>query len=238
VGPGRRVLWPNPLYLSPRARTLATLAVTALTERLTPPPGAPETRGQRTLIFEEGPPLLTAIALTLGSGPLTLVTIEEETAEAAKAIAASYGLYERLEVIHSPLGVLTKERPDFNEAFSLIVVSLSPYALSRRLGGLFNWLAPLRGRLIVTGMTAGAQGALILRNAFKAGFFLHSSATLDDYCVINLAKRPPRPEPVWEWTPGAWLSELTQDELSILEEAEAQERKSPPPAAISPLEEV
>ena len=77
----------------------------------------------------------------------------------------------------------------------------------------------------MTGMAAGIQTSLILKSAFKAGFFLNASATSEGFCVVNLARRHPNPAPIWDWTPGAWLLELTEDELSVLDEAEAWERK-------------
>ncbi|MDR1576617.1 MAG: hypothetical protein LBT86_00070 [Deltaproteobacteria bacterium] len=227
--PARRVLsLPEPLWLSPRAKAIATLALEALTERLTPPPGAPETRGLKTLILEEGPALLTAAALLSGSGPITLVTIEEATTQSALAIAEQLGRTELLEIIHSPLTALAKEFDHrWRDAFNLAIISRSPYAIGRRLKNFLGWITPDQGRLIVAGPADGLQSTFILKNSFKAGFFLHSSAAKDGFCVINLARRPPLGVPVWDWSPGAWLAELTLDEQSVLDEAEALDKKSP-----------
>ncbi|MDR0548030.1 MAG: hypothetical protein LBI10_01235 [Deltaproteobacteria bacterium] len=223
---GRHLFLPDPLYLSPRAKNVADLALLAITERLSPPPGAPETRGFKTLIFEEGPALITAAALQGGSGPVTLVCGEAETARSAKALVDRLNPPDPLEMVHSPLGVLVKEKAaSFQEVFHLIIVSLSPYAVARRLKYFFDWLKPGPGRLIVTGMAAGIQTSLILKSAFKAGFSLNASATSEGFCVVNLARRHPNLAPIWDWTPGAWLLELTEDELSVLDEAEAWERK-------------
>jgi hypothetical protein len=211
------------------------LAIAALTDRLTPPPGAPETRGQNVLILEEGPALLTAAALKSGAGRVFLVCLEDATVESAQAIAERLGLSDRLELVLSPLGALVTERARlWNETFSLAVASASPYALARRLKNLYHWLIPKESRLVCAGMAAGTQASLILKSAFKAGYLLHSSATADGYCVVNLARRPASSVPVWDWSPGAWLSELTEDELSILDEAEAQERRQGEPQALRP----
>ncbi|MDR2142176.1 MAG: hypothetical protein LBR11_10390 [Deltaproteobacteria bacterium] len=229
---GRRLPFAEGLRLSPRAKTIATLALEAITERLSPPPGAPETRGLPTLIIEEGPALLTAGALLSGSGPVTLVSVEESTTRSAREIAATIGQAAQLTVVNSPLGALVKEFEfQWRETFGLIVLSLSPHALARRLKNILAWLKADLGRLIVAGMAAGAQSAWVMKNGFKAGFALRGSAIHEGYCVINLYRRPPLSVPVWDWSPGAWLAELTADEQSILDEAEAWEKKGP---ALSP----
>ncbi|MDR1084418.1 MAG: hypothetical protein LBP22_06050 [Deltaproteobacteria bacterium] len=222
---GRLLNLPRGIYLSHWAKVRANLALTALTDYLTPPPGAPDTRQDRILILEEGPPLLTAAALGASTGLVTLSASEKETITQAEETALFMGESERLEIIPSPLTALAKDKSSLWAAeFGLIAATVSAYALGKVLKYLLNFLSDLNGRLIATGLAAGTQTALVLKNALKAGFFLHSSATGDGQSLVNLSRRPPSDTPVWDWTPGAWLMELTEDEKSILEEAEAAEK--------------
>jgi hypothetical protein len=172
-------------------------------------------------------------ALLSGSGPVALAATEEATSLAAREAGRLLGREDSLEIIHSPLAALIKEKAGaWQDKFGLIILSASPYAMARPLRHLISWLDQNQGRLIAAGLTSDPQTTLILRNSFKAGFFLHSSAVSGGFSVLNLTRKPPRPDPIWDWSPGAWLTELTEDEKSILAEAEAADRtKSPAPEA-------
>jgi hypothetical protein len=151
---------------------------------------------------------------------------EEETFRSALAVADLLGKRDLLEPIQTPLKSLAKERlTAWRETFSLVVVSLSPYAVVRLLKYFFPWLVPGEGRLIVAGAAAGQQAATLIKNAFKAGFALEASAESQGQAMANLARRKPNPAPVWDWVPGAWLDDLTEDELTVLAEAEALENR-------------
>jgi hypothetical protein len=223
---GRYLIVPQDIYLNARSKIVAALALGAQTDYLSPPPGAPETKESSILIAEEGPALLTAAALQEGLGRVTLIAAEEQTHEAAREAADKLGQSQRLKIIRAPFNAVIKDSDPFEETFDLMVFALSPFAVARNLKYLPAFLTKNQGRLIIAGLPAGIQTAWVLKNSFKAGFFLHSSATSDGFSVVNLSQKPPRPEPVWDWTPGAWLNELTEDEKSILEEAEAADKKS------------
>jgi hypothetical protein len=141
-------------------------------------------------------------------------------------MADRLGRKDDLEIIHSPLSALAKEFDRlWRDEFGLILISLSPYAVGRRLKNFLGWLKSGQGQLILAGLTDGSQSTFILKNAFKAGFSLRSSATDEGLCVLNLYRKAQDPTPIWDWSPGAWLAELTIDEQTFLDEVEAMEKK-------------
>ncbi|MDR1546185.1 MAG: hypothetical protein LBU12_05645, partial [Deltaproteobacteria bacterium] len=95
----RRLYVPRPLSLSPRLRVWTSLAVAALTDFLTPPPGARDTRGGRTLILDGGPGLLAAAALRSGAGHVMAVCGSQAEARNLRLTAELNGRADAFEAL-------------------------------------------------------------------------------------------------------------------------------------------
>gem|GEM_PF-2541859 len=196
-----------PPGLSASRRWLAgeTLILTALADHLSPPPGAPETKGQPTLVVEYGLALSPAAALRAGSGPVTLLT-DASAGGLALELARLNGFSPAgsppetwpgplpdpaLEIIAAPFKTLTRQKSEWAGYFGLIAVHLSPYLAARRLKTLAGWLRP-EGALIVSGFAPGPQTAHLLRSAARAGLNLAASVAEADWAALKLILSPPR----------------------------------------------
>lgn len=203
---------PAGLGASRRWQAGEALLLSALADHLSPPPGAPETRGRPSLVLESGLPLAPAAAVRAGSGPVTLLT-DEAAASLATELARLNHPAGRpadgaesplrpgdgalplwgLEIICEPFKSLARKRGDWAGRFGLIAVHLSPYLAARRLKTLAGWLRP-EGRLIVSGFNPGPQTAHLLRAAARAGLSLAGSVAEGDWAALTLEVSPPRPE--------------------------------------------
>jgi len=160
-----------------------------VTAHLTPPPGAPATRGRPVLSLAAGWSLAPLAALSAGSGPVTALAEEETTAARIRRLAEWNGRH--IEVEAGPFSVRVRQRPDW--AFGLILVRLSPYLAARRLRALARWLAP-DGVILAAGFTPGLQTAHLLRAAVRAGLVLEASDLLEDWAAVRLSPREAEPE--------------------------------------------
>lgn len=211
---------PAGLTASRRWQAGETLLLTALADHLSPPPGAPETRGWPTLVLESVIPLAPAAAVRAGSGPVTLLADEEAASLAAELARLNHPEWPQaesppnplpdemsspitngdgalplwgLEIISGPFKPLTRKRNEWAGHFGLIAVHLSPYLAARRLKTLAGWLRP-EGVLIISGFNPGPQTAHLLRAAARAGLSLAGSVAEDDWAALKLELNPPRPE--------------------------------------------
>lgn len=210
---------PAGLTASRRWQAGETLLLTALADHLSPPPGAPETRGWPTLVLESSIPLAPVAAARAGSGPVTLLADEGAAALAAELARLNHpGRPQEgsdnplpdetsspitngdgalplwgLEIISGPFKPLARKRNDWTGHFGLIAVHLSPYLAARRLKTLAGWLRP-DGVLIVSGFNPGPQTAHLLRAAARAGLSLAGSVAEGDWAALKLELNPPRPE--------------------------------------------
>jgi len=157
------------------------------TAHLTPPPGAPATRGRPVLSLAAGWSLAPLAALSAGSGPVTALAEEETTAACLRRLADWNG--RSIEVETGPFS--GRRRPDW--AFGLILVRLSPYLAARRLRALTRWLAP-DGVILAAGFAPGLQTAHLLRAAIRAGLVLEASDLLEDWAAVRLSPREAGPE--------------------------------------------
>ncbi|MDR1922223.1 MAG: hypothetical protein LBS31_10860, partial [Candidatus Adiutrix sp.] len=219
--PDRLIL---PARLAPSRRLWAgeSLLLSAIAAHLTPPPGAPETRGGETLVLESILPAAPVASILAGAAAATLIC-DETTAQTALATARLNGRAQALNVVvsapaDSPAGAARKisagagQRPGLNKnagrgapagaarqtrdwdgRFSLIAVHLSPYLVARRLAAAARWLAP-DGVLIISGFAPGPQTASLLRAAAKAGLYLLGSINEGDWAAMKLARAPEREE--------------------------------------------
>jgi hypothetical protein len=158
-----------------------------VTAHLTPPPGAPVTRGRPVLSLAAGWSLAPLAALAAGSGPVTVLAEEETTAARIRRLADWNG--RRLEVETGPFA--GRRQPD--RAFGLILIRLSPYLAARRLRTLARWLAP-DGVILAAGFAPGLQTAHLLRSAIRAGLVLETSDLLEGWAAARLSPREAGPE--------------------------------------------
>lgn len=219
--PGRNVLrLPEGLRASGRWQAGEALLLTALAEHLSPPPGAPETRGWPTLALESLIPLAPAAAVQAGSGPVTLLADEAAGSVAAELARLNHPANSQvegplnsppaelnypltagdgalplwgLEIISGPFKILARKRSDWAGYFGLIAIHLSPYLAARRLKILAGWLRP-DGVLIVSGFNPGPQTAHLLRAAARAGLSLAGSVAEGDWAALKLEPTLARPE--------------------------------------------
>jgi hypothetical protein len=178
---------PPEVWLS-RARWAGDSLLAGLTAaHLTPPPGAPATRGRPVLSLAAGWSLAPLAALAAGSGPVTALAEEEITEARLRRLADWNG--RRIEIETGPFS--GRRRPDW--AFGLILVRLSPYLAARRLRALARWLAP-DGVILAAGFAPGLQTAHLLRAAVRAGLVLEASDLLEDWAAVRLSPREAGPE--------------------------------------------
>lgn len=208
------------LRASGRWQAGEALLLAALAEYLSPPPGAPETRGWPTLALESAIPLAPSAAALAGSGPVTLLTDEAAGSLAAELARLNHPDGPRagpqpispptehdspltvgdgalplwgLEIITGPFKALARKRIGWAGYFGLIAVHLSPYLAARRLKTLAGWLRP-EGALIVSGFNPGPQTAHLLRAAARAGLSLAGSVAEGDWAALKLEPTLVRPE--------------------------------------------
>jgi hypothetical protein len=220
-----RILIPHPLYLSPRFIAWHQLAMSATKEYLTPPPGAPETKGGQTLILDESPAIISTAALLAGSSQVVAVCFDDFQEAQTKSIAHLNGTSDRLSLVKLPpppwpKGVIS----DWKERFNLAVINLSPYLILKILPTLVSALADDSSRLILTGLHSGAQTSTVIKAAARSGLTLLSSSTTGSWSVLGLIKRRPSDLPQWEWNPGDLMVELSEDEKDALAEAEKADK--------------
>ena len=189
---------PPELRLS-RARWAGESLLAALaTTLLTPPPGAPATRGRPVLSLAAGWSPAPLAALLAGCGPVTALAEEEVTAARIRRLADWNG--RSIEVETGPFSGLNRRRPGWAGLFGLILVRLSPYLAARRLRTLARWLAP-DGVILATGFAPGIQTARLLRAAGRAGLVLEASDILEGWAAVRLGPREPVPElPPLPWS--------------------------------------
>jgi hypothetical protein len=222
----RRLALPEGLPApSPRLRAWLSLALAAMAAHLAPPPGAPDPRGARTLVFDESPAILAAAALMAGSGPVSAISTNPRLSELARQAIRLNRLGDGPEFL--PLGLPPWPRPAVRPwagAFKLIVVNHSVHLAARALKDLAAWLDPAGGRLIATGVGAGTQSAHLVKAASRANLALVETSLEGDWAVLTLAARRPSQAAVWPWSPGDWLSELTEEDREALARVEALDK--------------
>lgn len=187
-----RLILPRTLQASRRQWAGETLLLSAIADHLTPPPGAPETRGLPALILEAGLPLAPLAAAFGGAGEVILLS-DDGSCEKAETLAALNEKSGGLRTMTAPFKTLARKETDWPGRFGLIAIHLSPYLAARRLKTLARWLAP-DGALIITGFAPGPQTAHLLRAAAKAGLGLAESITEGWWAAMKLAALPEREE--------------------------------------------
>jgi hypothetical protein len=225
---GPALALPGSLALSPRRRLELSLAVSLMAERLSPPPGAPDTRGGETLVLAEGPAVLPLASLKLGTGPVTFLCTGEEAARSVPVLAALNGETGRIRILPGPLAkTLRPGRTLPAEGYGLVAACLPPALLARHVSALARLLAP-RGRIVAAGPAQGAQTAHVLKAASRAGLLLGGSVIEEGAAAICLDRPPSRRFIAWDWKPGDWLASLSEDDLSTLAELEAADGTASP----------
>ena len=191
---GRLLILPPTFSFSHRQWAGEALLLTALADHLSPPPGAPETRGKPALIMESIPPLTPLAALQAGAGPISLITDEPSLSLWADPLAFNrQDKAETVECLTLPFKSLSRRRDDWLGRFGLIAVYLSPYLSSSRLKSLAGWLHP-EGAIIISGFAPGPQTAQIMRSAARAGLELVDSVNDGDWAAMKLRLTPAREE--------------------------------------------
>lgn len=186
---------PDRLILPPRSSASKrfwageNLALSAALEHLTPPPGAPETRGKSVLVLGHGLPLVPTAALLAGAREAILVS-DEGACGFAKSAAAFNGKAAALKCSSENFADFCAKQ-DREDSFGLIVLHLSPYLAIRRLKTLVGFLAQ-DGAMIVSGFAPGPQTAQLLRSAAKNGLILAASNTEGVWAAMKLEPAPAR----------------------------------------------
>lgn len=183
-----------PPYLRASKRLWAgeSLLLTLIAEHLTPPPGAPETRGLPALVLESVLPVAPLAAVLAGASTATLAAEEADCASAV-AIAAANAKTSAVETVNQPFKTLVRKQEEWAGHFGLIAVHLSPYLASRRLKALGHWLRP-EGSLVISGFAPGPQTAHLLRAAARAGLYLTGSIIEGEWAAMKLEMTPEREE--------------------------------------------
>ena len=185
-----QLVLPTALRASKRLWAGESLLLTLMAEHLTPPPGAPETRGLPALVLESVLPVAPLAAVLAGASTATLIAEEADRASAA-AIAAVNAKASAVAAVDQPFKILSRKQTDWAGHFGLIAVHLSPYLASRRLKTLARWLRP-EGSLIISGFAPGPQTAHLLRAAARAGLHLTGSIIEGDWAAMKLEMAPER----------------------------------------------
>ncbi|MDR1109516.1 MAG: hypothetical protein LBP92_02180 [Deltaproteobacteria bacterium] len=222
------LLAPWPLRPSPRLRAWNNLAASGMADYLTPPPGAPETRGGRTLIFDEDPGPLAVMSLLLGSGQVEAVCSKSPRAAAAEELARLNGREDSLKVTLAgippwPRGLAAA----WVGKFDLVVVNYSPYLATKFLKAAGSFLASDRSRLLLSGLHVGTQASLIIKAASRCGLSLLASSTEGDWTILSMVRRRQTGLPVWEWSPGDWVANLSEEDQEALAEADRLDGRRP-----------
>ncbi len=209
-----------PPFLRPSRRLWfgAELLAALIRDHLTPPPGAPDTRGRPALVLETALPAASLAARLAGSGPVTLAA-DDLTCASARALFWANGRPTDLEPVSTPFPELARRRDDWTGRFGLIAAHLSPYLVSRRLKTLARWLDP-EGALALVGFAPGPQTAHLLRAAARAGLSLASSIALDGWAAMKLVRLPERealPPLTGSVVPG--LVDLPEEPFALESEA-------------------
>lgn len=227
---------PDRLLLPPKSTASArfwageSLALSAVAGHLTPPPGAPETRGKAVLVLGHTLPLAPIAALLIGAAEAALIS-DEAAGDFAKRAAALNGRASALATVTEPFAEAAQKRGEWRGHFGLIVLHLSPYLATRRIKTVVNWLAE-DGALIISGFAPGPQTAHLLRAAARAGLCLSASNTLGAWAAMKLELAPK----------GEDLPPLTGSVVPALvdlppEEQAAREEEIPDEDSLMPEEE-
>ncbi|MDR1656564.1 MAG: hypothetical protein LBT47_03260 [Deltaproteobacteria bacterium] len=224
-----RLALPQTIRLSPRLKTCYALALTAVSSFLTPPPGAPDTTGKPAMVLDECPVITALALLAAGAGPVQIVCSDPLLSDLTRSAASLNGFDDSLETVVSPAHpwpkALTKS---WQSAFNLITICYSPYLVNRVIREAASWLAPGQSRMIVTGIYGGSQIALMVKAASRAGLSVLETSMEGNWSVMTLSLRRPSELPTWEWNPGDWLTELSEDESDALALAERLDPHRPP----------
>lgn len=216
---------PLEIQPSPRLKTCLSLALTALASHLAPPPGAPETKGQGVLIFDENPAILSTAALISGSGPVAIISSHPRLAKLAKMMASLNCLQESPQILPESLPPWTRATfRAYADSFGLIVANHSVHMIVRALRALAAWLKPGDGKLIVTGVQVGAQSSYLVKAASRADLVLSETSVEGGWAVMTMSRRRPAKAAIWPWSPGDWLSELDEVDREALARIEALEK--------------
>ncbi|MDR2198216.1 MAG: hypothetical protein LBR53_01945 [Deltaproteobacteria bacterium] len=234
---GPEINIPSFLRVSPRGQTELSLAVSAVQDYLTPPLGAPETRGQKALILSEGPALLPLATRLLGSGELFFAFSRDETASNLKRLLEANPDVGGITPIQFSLPSLIKiHNDDFQNAFSLIASDLPPGVLNRHLKSLSAWLK-VTGRLVLASFAGAQQISISQKAAEKSGLVLYNSVYGEGGAMLSFVKPRPRDVEIWEWSPGDWVKELNEEDRLILERIageRAMAEENPPDGCAPP----
>lgn len=194
-----------------------SLSLTALADILTPPPGAPETRGKALLALGHTRPLVPVAALLAGAAEVTLIS-DAAACEFARTVAALNGKAAALCCECEDFNTLAKNKTEWTGRFSQIALHLSPYLAVRYLKTLAAWLAE-DGVIIISGFAPGPQTAQLLRSAARAGLLLAASSAEGAWALMRLKKVPAREElPPLTGSVVPALRDLPPEELAAQEE--------------------
>jgi hypothetical protein len=248
---------------SPRLKVWTEMAALAITERFTPPLGAPDTKGDKVLLFDEDPGLLAATALIMGAGQVEAVCSKAHFARRAEEMARLNGLRGLTVTVAGPAPFSKEILAGWEGRFELVAINLSPHLAVKYLKQAGGWLAPEpqngvgapqergypgagrlgHGRLILGGIRRGQQLPLLIKAASRQDLTILDSSFGDDWTLMTLSKRRRQDLPVWEWHPGDWLANLSEDELAEVEKSDrSAARKSAsgtdghPPEELDPTE--
>jgi hypothetical protein len=202
---------------SPVRQAECSLLLSALRDFLNPHLGAPETKGQKILIISEGPPLAPLAARKMGSGEVLFAFSERGTGVMLDALLEANPGADGVRPLEMSLSALAARfQEKFREGFSLIAASCSPYLANRRLKTLASWLRG-QGLLVLPAVSGSQLTALTQKAASRSGLSLLHSVCEGDGVMLTFQKPRPRSAAIWDWRPGSWQTELTEEDKLLLE---------------------
>ena len=155
------------------------LALTALEEFFTPPPGAPCTRGSRVLDVGTGSGILALAAARLGAGTVTAIDPFQDAFEAASKNVRQNGL-------ESIIQVSKATAESLNEKFDLVLANLVPSVLLKTL----KYIVPLLdrdGTMICAGFS-DSQAPQVVKALTKKGLVSQKTYSQSGWTALKLIK--------------------------------------------------
>ena len=155
------------------------LALTAIEQYFSPPPGAPSTQGNRVLDVGTGSGVLALAAARMGAGPVLAVDPSAEAIEAARLNVERNQLTDQIALEQCAADQISGE-------FDLIVANLVTSVLTRTQRKLAKLMAP-QGAMIVAGF-ADAQTPQIVKALTKTGLVTSKSYSRDGWTGLILVR--------------------------------------------------
>jgi hypothetical protein len=182
----------------------------------------------------------------MGAGQVEAVCSKAHFARRAEEMARLNGLRGLTVTVAGPAPFSKEILAGWEGRFDLLAKTLTPHQAVKYLPPAGGWQAPEpqngagapregghpgagrlgHGRLILGGIRRGQQLPLLIKAASRQDLTILDSSFGDDWTLMTLSKRRRPDLPVWEWHPGDWVANLSEDELAELAEVEKSDRSA------------